>query len=127
MVTTHYYILDNLVYMRYHSLKGVIKMPEIFEIIMIVSFGASWPFNVMRSYKARTTKGKSLSFLCLILFGYVAGIISKLINETYMANFASKWYVLFFYVLNFIMVFADFLLYFRNKKLDKIAEANKEK
>ena len=101
-------------------------MPEIFEIIMIVSFGASWPFNVMRSYKARTTKGKSLSFLCLILFGYVAGIISKLINETYMANFGSKWYVLFFYVLNFIMVFADFLLYFRNKKLDKIAEHNKE-
>lgn len=101
-------------------------MPEIFEIIMIVSFGASWPFNVMRSYKARTTKGKSLSFLCLILFGYVAGIISKLINETYMANFGSKWYVLFFYVLNFIMVFADFLLYFRNKKLDKIAEQNKE-
>ena len=101
-------------------------MPEVFEIILIVSFGASWPFNVMRSYKARTTKGKSLSFLCLILFGYVAGIISKLINETYMANFGSKWYVLFFYVLNFIMVFADFLLYFRNKKLDKIAEQNKE-
>ena len=101
-------------------------MPEIFEIIMIVSFGASWPFNVMRSYKARTAKGKSLSFLCLILFGYVAGIISKLINETYMANFGSKWYVLFFYVLNFIMVFADLLLYFRNKKLDKIAEQNKE-
>ncbi len=102
-------------------------MPEIFEIIMIVSFGASWPFNVMRSYKARTAKGKSLSFLCLILFGYVAGIISKLINETYMANFASKWYVLFFYVLNFIMVFADLLLYFKNKKLDKIAEQNKGK
>ena len=101
-------------------------MPEIFEIIMIVSFGASWPFNVMRSYKARTAKGKSLSFLCLILFGYVAGIISKLINETNMENFSSKWYVLFFYVLNFIMVFADFLLYFRNKKLDKIAEQNKE-
>lgn len=101
-------------------------MPEIFEIIMIVSFGASWPFNVMRSYKSRTAKGKSLSFLCLILFGYVAGIISKFINETYMANFGSKWYVLFFYVLNFIMVFADLLLYFRNKKLDKIAEQNKE-
>ena len=100
---------------------------EIFEILMIVSFGASWPFNVIRSYKVRTAKGKSLAFLLLILFGYVAGIISKLINETYMANFSSKWYVLFFYVLNFIMVFADFLLYFRNKKLDKIAEQNKEK
>ena len=100
---------------------------EIFEILMIVSFGASWPFNVIRSYKVRTAKGKSLSFLCLILFGYVAGIISKLINETYMANFSSKWYVLFFYVLNFIMVFADFCLYFRNRKLDKLAEQNKEK
>ncbi len=102
------------------------EIPELFEIIMIVSFGASWPFNVIRSNKARTAKGKSLSFLCLILFGYVAGIISKVVNETYMANFSSKWYVLFFYVLNFIMVFADLLLYFRNKKLDKIAETNKE-
>ena len=94
-------------------------MAELLEIIMIVSFGASWPMNVMKSYKARTTKGKSLAFLCLILFGYVAGITSKFVNEAYMANFASKWYVLFFYVLNFIMVGADLILYFRNKKLDK--------
>ncbi len=94
-------------------------MPEIFEIIMIVSFGLSWPFNVIRSYKARTAKGKSLLFLCLILFGYIAGIISKLINPYYMADFSSKWYVLIFYIINFIMVFADFCLYFRNKKIDK--------
>ncbi|MBQ9976518.1 MAG: hypothetical protein IJP16_08400 [Clostridia bacterium] len=99
-------------------------MAEFFEILMIVSFGASWPLNVIKSYKARTTKGKSLAFLCLIFFGYIAGITSKLINETYMASFASKWYVLFFYVLNFIMVGADLVLYFRNKKLDKKAENN---
>lgn len=94
-------------------------MAEFLEIIMIVSFGASWPMNVMKSYKARTTKGKSLAFLCLILFGYIAGIASKLINESYMAQFASKWYVLFFYVLNFVMVGADLLLYIRNYRLDK--------
>ncbi len=99
---------------------------EIFEILMIVSFGASWPFNVIRSYKARTAKGKSLAFLCLILFGYVAGIISKLINEGYMADFASKWYVLFFFVLIINMVYADIQQYNRNNKLDKIAEQNKE-
>ena len=98
-------------------------MAEFFEILMIVSFGASWPLNVIKSYKARTTKGKSLAFLLLIFFGYIAGITSKLINESYMANFSSKWYVLFFYVLNFIMVGADVVLYFRNKKLDR--EANK--
>ena len=55
-------------------------MAEILEVIMIVSFGASWPLNVIKSYKARTTKGKSLGFLCLILFGYVAGIASKFLN-----------------------------------------------
>ena len=94
-------------------------MAEILEILMIVSFGASWPLNVIKSYKARTTKGKSSAFLCLIFFGYIAGITSKLVNESYMANFASKWYVLFFYVLNFLMVGADICLYVRNLKLDK--------
>ena len=94
-------------------------LAEILEIIMIVSFGASWPLNVMKSYKARTTKGKSLPFLCLIFFGYIAGITSKLVNEAYMANFASKWYVLFFYVLNLLMVGADLLLYVRNRAIDK--------
>ena len=93
-------------------------MAEILEIVMILSFGASWPMNVIKSYKARTTKGKSLGFLCLIFFGYIAGIISKFVNESYMASFSQKWYVLFFYFLNLIMVGADLVIYFRNKKLD---------
>ena len=97
-------------------------MAEILEIIMIVSFGASWPLNVMKSYKARTAKGKSLGFLLLILFGYVAGIASKFVNEVYMSQIGAKWYVLFFYVLNFVMVFADLCLYIRNIRLDKIKE-----
>ena len=94
-------------------------MAELLEIVMIVSFGFSWPLNVMKSYKARTTKGKSLSFLFLIFFGYIAGIASKLVNEAYMSAFAEKWYVLFFYVLNFIMVGLDLIMYARNYKLDK--------
>ncbi|MBO5007804.1 MAG: hypothetical protein J6D26_03130 [Clostridia bacterium] len=94
-------------------------MSELLEIIMIVSFGISWPMNVIKSYRARTTKGKSLAFLCLIFFGYIAGIASKFTNEAYMAAFASKWYVLFFYVLNLIMVGMDLCLYARNYKLDK--------
>lgn len=100
-------------------------MAEILEIIMILSFGASWPLNVLKSYRARTTKGKSLAFLLLIFFGYIAGIASKLVNEAYMASFASKWYVLFFYVLNLVMVGCDLLLYVRNYRLDKKALENK--
>lgn len=99
-------------------------MAEILEIIMIVSFGASWPMNVIKSFRARTTKGKSLGFLCLIFFGYIAGIASKLVNEGYMATIAQKWYVLFFYVLNLLMVGADLVLYARNYKLDKENEKN---
>ena len=99
------------------------ELYELLEMGMVISFGVSWPLNVIKSYKARTTKGKSLGFLCLIFFGYIAGIISKLINETYMATFGQKWYVLFFYVLNFVMVFTDLMLYFRNRKLDKARRA----
>ena len=94
-------------------------MAEFLEILMIVSFGFSWPLNVIKSYKARTTKGKSLAFLLLIFFGYIAGISSKFVNVDYMANIATKWYVLFFYVLNFIMVGADLIMYVRNYRLDK--------
>lgn len=95
-------------------------MSELLEIIMIVSFGASWPMNVIKSYKTRTAKGKSPAFLILILLGYVAGIASKLLNESYMAEFSDKWYVLCFYILNFLMVSVDLGLYFRNRRLDAL-------
>ena len=86
---------------------------EIFEIIMIVCFGFSLPMNVIKSYRARTTKGKSLPFLLVIITGYVFGIIGKLIGGIF------KWYVLFFYVLNLAMVSVDLALYVRNYRLDK--------
>ena len=95
-------------------------MAEIFEIIMIVSFGASWPLNVWKSYTSRTAKGKSLPFLLLIFFGYIAGIISKLVSPSF------KWYVMFFYVLNLIMVGADLVLYARNTRLDRAAEKSND-
>ena len=113
--------------MKFNYQGRKIIVSEILEVIMIVSFGASWPLNVIKSYKARTVKGKSLGFLCLIFFGYVAGIVSKLLNESYMLSFSSKWYVLFFYVLNLIMVGTDLCIYFRNYKLDKKRESEEKK
>lgn len=93
-------------------------MAEILEIVMLLCFGASWPLNVIKSYKARTAKGKSLAFLLLIILGYIAGIVSKFFNEAYMNSFDTKWYVLFFYFLNMFMVSLDVAMYFRNKRLD---------
>ena len=94
-------------------------MAEILEIAMLLLFGASWPMNVIKSYKVRTAKGKSVAFLCLIIIGYIAGIASKFANEAYMASFHEKWYVLFFYFLNLCMVGVDLALYIRNRQLDK--------
>ena len=97
-------------------------MSEILEIIMILLFGASWPMNVIKSYKARSAKGKSITFLILIFVGYIAGIASKFTNEAYMASFSSKWYVLVFYFINITMVGVDIALYIRNRRLDAIKE-----
>ena len=92
---------------------------EILEIGMILLFGISWPMNVIKSYKVRTAKGKSLPFLILIFSGYICGIAGTLLAPS------CKWYVLFFYVLNFLMVSADLVLYFRNRRLDRQAEAQR--
>jgi len=87
-------------------------MTQILEIAMIVLFGLSWPNNIITSLRNKSTKGKSLAFLILIDTGYVCGILAKLISGRII------WYVLFFYVLNFVMVTIDLCLYFyyRNKE-----------
>ena len=88
------------------------QIAQMLEIAMIVAFGFSWPNNIKTTYKNKSTKGKSLAFLLLIDTGYVCGIIGKLLSGNIV------WYVLFFYILNFIMVTADLVLYFyyRNKE-----------
>ncbi len=94
----------------------------IFEILMIGCFGASWPFNIIRAYKARTTKGTSLPFLFLIFFGYVAGIICKICSAIAKGTGFWSWLQILafsFYVLNLSMLTIALLIYARNSKLDK--------
>ena len=81
-------------------------MAHFLEICMIVAFGLSWPNNILTTLRNKSTKGKSLVFLLLIDFGYVCGIAGKIIGGSYV------WYVMFFYVLNFVMVSTDICLYF---------------
>ena len=92
-------------------------LSEILEILMVVSFGASWPINGRKAYKARPAKGTSPLFLCLILFGYICGIASKFINIGFNIG-STKWYVVFFYILNLVVVSINLAIYFRNKALD---------
>ncbi len=91
-------------------------MSEILEAAMVICFGISWPMSILKSYRSRTNKGKSLVFIIFILLGYAAGIASKLLSGTIT-------YVLAFYVLNLIMVGIDCGLYVRNSRLDKKSAA----
>lgn len=83
---------------------------------MVVCFGLSWPMSIVKSYRARTARGKSLPFLCLIAFGYVCGITSKLAA-------GKVTYVFVFYCLNLAMLVVELLLYARNTKLDRLGDA----
>ena len=80
-----------------------------FEIIMQLCFGAAWPFSIYKSYKSRKNTGKSIVFLYVVVAGYIAGILHKIIY--------SYDPVIFLYALNSIMVTVDILLYYRNKKI----------
>lgn len=92
-------------------------MADIFEAAMIVCFGISWPINIRKLLKSKTAKGTSIMFYYLIDIGYIAGIAAKIIKLT--NGIQTPWYVWFFYVLNFCMVLAGIVIYYRNKKLDK--------
>jgi hypothetical protein len=75
---------------------------SLFEIIMLVCFGASWPFSIAKTWRTRQVQGKSLIFLSLVLIGYAAGIVHKLLF--------SRDVVIYLYSLNFLMVLTDLLL-----------------
>lgn len=85
---------------------------SIFEAIMLICFGAAWPLSIYKSYTSRDNSGKSISFLYIILIGYIAGIIHKL--------FFNYDLIIYLYILNFLMVVADIILYYRNKGLSII-------
>ncbi|MBO5927038.1 MAG: hypothetical protein J6Q38_05740 [Clostridia bacterium] len=85
---------------------------QIFEFIMLACFGLSWPISVYKSIKSKTTQGKSIVFIIAIIIGYVAGIIGKIVNNQLS-------YVLIIYCFNLIVVSADLVLYFINRKYEK--------
>ena len=86
---------------------------SVFEILMLVCFGAAWPFSIYRSYRSGTNAGKSLIFLIVVFIGYVSGVAHKLIYNPDP--------VIYLYALNGVMVFADIILYFRNSGRPEIS------
>ncbi|NTV89148.1 MAG: hypothetical protein HGA22_02115 [Clostridiales bacterium] len=84
---------------------------SIFEILMLVCFGAAWPLSIYKSYTSRKNTGKSVGFLFVIVAGYIFGILHKI--------FFSYNAVIFLYILNCIMVSTDICLFYRNESIMK--------
>lgn len=90
------------------------QISQILEIAMMIAFGCSWPNNIITTYKNKSTKGKSVIFLFLVDIGYICGILGKILSGNIV------WYVMFFYILNFIMVTTDLTLYFYYKHIENM-------
>lgn len=88
---------------------------QLCEAVMIVLFGVSWPFNIAKSWKSKTAKGKSLMFEIIVIVGYLVGIYGK--YNTYKLT-GSLPYPTYFYILDIVMVTVDLILTLRNKALD---------
>ena len=85
---------------------------------MLVAFGLAWPVNILKTFRNKSTTGKSLAFLLIVLAGYVFGLSAKLIR-------GHLNYVAVFYAVNLLLVLADTLLYFHYRRLESGRSAPK--
>ncbi len=81
---------------------------SLFEIVMLVCFGVSWPISIAKALRTKTVKGKSPGFMAVICLGYLSGMLHKV--------FYSYDWVIFLYGLNLALVATDLGLYFRYSK-----------
>lgn len=88
-----------------------------FEAMMMICFGASWPFAIIKTIKVKNPAGKSYLFMVLILLGYISGCIYKL---THHMNI-----VFYLYAFNGLLVAADMCLclYYQNRRKKALREA----
>ena len=82
-----------------------------FEFLMLCCFGFSWPFSIAKSIRSKSTRGKSLGFMLLVELGYVFGMIHKVL-------YSYNW-VLCVYVVLFLLVGVDIILYLRNAAIER--------
>ncbi len=94
-------------------------MSEFLSAVMLVCFGFSWPVNLVKNIKQKSAKSMNILFLSLIFIGYIAGIASRIVSNMY-------GYVFVIYIINLIVVSANLVVYFVNRKYDKQLENGKK-
>jgi hypothetical protein len=85
--------------------------PQVFEGLMLVCFGFSWPISILKMLRVRRAEGKSALFVLLVLLGYVAGIVAKLVRAAEGHSWPET--VVLLYLLNLVFVSIDLTLVLR--------------
>lgn len=77
---------------------------SVFEAIMLVCFGVSWPISIAKTLRTRKVEGKSPLFMAIVCFGYLNGVLYKVFH-------AFDW-IIVLYAFNMVLVAVDLSLYF---------------
>jgi hypothetical protein len=77
---------------------------SVFEMIMLICFGISWPTSIAKSLRTKVVKGKSPLFMAVVFIGYISGSLHKV--------FCSFDWVIALYLFNLAMVGTDLALYY---------------
>ena len=77
---------------------------EILEFAMLFAFGFSWPFAIVRTYRAKRVEGKSPMFMAIVIVGYCCGIAAHLVEGT-------KLWLVAVYLADIALVSTDLALY----------------
>ena len=92
---------------------------SVWEVIMLICFGFSWPFAILKTVRVKNPAGKSYLFLSLIIIGYAAGCLHKL--------FYKMDWVFWLYVVNALMVATDMgLCLYYQSRLNKLTREKKD-
>lgn len=89
---------------------------SVFEAIMLICFGVSWPISIAKSLRTGVVAGKSPMFMTIVCTGYISGIAHKII-------YSPDW-IITLYMFNLAMVGTDLALYFHYRSRGKTGISN---
>lgn len=81
------------------------QISSLLEFAMLFAFGFSWPFAILKTYRAKRVDGKSPIFMIIVIIGYLCGILAHVVDGT-------KLWLCFIYVIDILLVSTDLSLYF---------------
>ena len=91
---------------------NILMLSEVLEFGMLFAFGFSWPFAIMKTYRAKRVDGKSPVFMAMVIAGYACGIAAHLVE-------GAKLWLCWVYLADMALVSTDLCLYFRYAKANR--------